>query len=43
VRLLADFLDERGSTGRERRGAEQFAHGMSYFCVRIEIALIGGV
>jgi hypothetical protein len=31
VRLLADFLDERGSTGRDRRGAEQFAHGRSIF------------
>jgi hypothetical protein len=29
VRLLADFLDERGSTGRDRRGAEQFSHGTS--------------
>jgi hypothetical protein len=27
VRLLADFLDEPGLTGRDRRGAEHFAHG----------------
>ncbi len=27
VRLLADFLDEPGLSGRERKGAEHFAHG----------------
>ncbi|KAJ9105542.1 hypothetical protein QFC19_003524 [Naganishia cerealis] len=31
VRLLADFLDERGSQGRDRRGAEHFAHEVYSF------------
>lgn len=39
VRLLADFLDERGSTGRDRRGAEQFAHGMTILLVHVKAGL----
>ncbi|KAJ9113614.1 hypothetical protein QFC22_005922 [Naganishia vaughanmartiniae] len=31
VRLLADFLDECGSLGRDRRGAEHFAHEVYSF------------
>jgi hypothetical protein len=27
IRLLSDFLDARGSEGRERRGTEHFIHG----------------
>jgi hypothetical protein len=27
VRLLSDFLDVRGSEGRERKGTEHFLHG----------------
>lgn len=27
VRLLSDFLDIRGSEGRERQGTEHFVHG----------------
>jgi hypothetical protein len=29
VRLLSDFLDVRGSEGRERQGTEHFVHGQS--------------
>jgi hypothetical protein len=39
VRLLSDFLDVRGSEGRERQGTEHFVHGESNCLVVIGAGL----